>query len=1048
MTGKIAFVFARVCMCAAVASVLAAESSAATCTWTGNAGDHKWSTDRNWDTPPVSGRGDTVILMARSNGVVDLSPIDLDVSGMSVTEIRFGDTSLANGTEPVTLTGNSLQVTMGLGGWKSYAVVSNYAPVVFSASNKMSINFGRSVYFFGSVAASCKEMYYYRNIGDKTGNIYFYGALTAPSATLSSNANTGLYLYGPTQVAVMMSGQGASNFVHLNSTSNDWPLSEVGYFGRIFADVAHSLPTNLVMSWQHDTPNGDNQDQSYKLYGDQVIDRIAGSVPTNSSGVVLTKRNALEAMQASVLTLKSTTNAVSYACCKGALSLVYDPLGDYEQALCDRVNTMTGTLRVKGGTFSSLGANTFASVTRLTVDDGATFRVAASEINGAANPFAGTTDLFVYGAGAVYVAAGVTVTFGRVFVDGMIVPVGRYQALDGTDATATRVAWVKGGGCVSAATVGTSWKKAGSGSWNDADNWSNGVPGRDTPTYFDSTALGPCEAAFATGDTWPKSLELVGDGASVRVASGASVSFDGLDLTSTFALRDGARLVVDGSLAITNWVGTFAVESSVAATSRVEVAGTFAFATKSTSKGKSYPIRVRSGGLLNVAGGEFSGRDAYVPAASMEGGQVMSSGAGKVNFFGIPFSFGSGKSVFAGNSEMRWKLSEAFNVLLQPQAANESLDVLFRDNAKLASDVEIVTATIGGTVDGGRTRVEFASDADHVRLGYLAQVYGSGTGFAELAVSGGRVLFGGRGCDIAAGSNNGVARNGRLTVSGGVVDNRADRWWADNCKKPQGLIVAYGPSTGAGEAGDVYGLVDISGGVVSNKESVLLVGTGANARGEMVVTGGSFVSANASYLVGFGFAGGTGTLTVSNGTFDVAGDMYVGGSYTNVFIEGHPFVNWPVDLHDARGELAVAGGTVKIGGDLVLGADGCGRLVRTGAGGSLAVAGDLVCSNTVQNAESGAELVFEIEGPAAPSPVAVGGSFDVRRGAKAVVRIGDAMERRGRIPLVRASSIAGELSDIAVTVEGGGRLSAEARPYIFNGTFGVCIPRGFMVIVE
>ena len=94
--------------------------------------------------------------------------------------------------------------------------------------------------------------------------------------------------------------------------------------------------------------------------------------------------------------------------------------------------------------------------------------------------------------------------------------------------------------------------------------------------------------------------------------------------------------------------------------------------------------------------------------------------------------------------------------------------------------------------------------------------------------------------------------------------------------------------------------------------------------------------------------------------------------------------------------------------------------------------------------ESFAELAFELDGPAAP--VSVGGAFDVRRGAKVTVRIGDALERRGRIPLVRASSIAGELSDVAVTIEGGGRLYANARPYFSNGTFGVCTPSGFTMV--
>ena len=1046
MTGKIAFVFARVCMCAAVASVLAAESSAATCTWTGNAGDHKWSTAENWDTPPVSGRGDTVILKSVSNGEPDLTAIDLDVQGMSVWIVNFGDSASSSGTQPVTLTGNTLTVTGG-NSWKCYEVVSNYAPVVFTNTDKVTLTCGYDVFFFGAVTSACSTLYTTQVSAQKKGTVNFRSSLVAPSAEITGLLSS--FMHGPSRLASVTSGAGGGNdFVHVSSSGNDFPLAEVSFFGRIFAEVPYSLPTNLVMSWRHDYPEKDTQDQSFKLYGDQIVDRVAGSVPTNSAGVVLgVKRNVIEAMSASELTLRATASATTYASCRGAMSLVYDPQGSFVQEFCDRAQTMTGTIRVKGGTLSSLGANTFASATRLTVDDGATFRVGASVISGATNPFTGTTDLFLYGAGALDVAAGVTVTFNRAFVDGMIVSNTTYQALDGTDADAVRVPWVKGAGLVSASFVGTSWKKSGTGAWNAPENWSNGVPARDTPVYFDTTVIGPCEATLGTGDVWPTSLEIAGAGATIRVADGASVSYDGNGLSSTLVLRDGAALAVDGTLTITNWVGTFSVESATAATSRVDVAGTFAFATKSTSalKSKSYPIHVKRGGLLNVAGGAFSGRDSYVPAVSMEGGDVRSSGAGTLRFYGTPFSFGTGTAAFDGNSELG--IASAGNLVWSPAAAGESLDVVFNGTSKFASDGEITGVTVGGTTDGGRTRVEFASDASHARLGYGTLVHGSGTGEAELAVSDGFVAIGGRGLDVASGGADSTARTGRLTVSGGIVENQANKWWAEH--KPYGLTIAYGPSTKAGStAGDVFGSAAFSGGVFSNKTSNLLIGVGGNARGEMLMTGGTFLNAAADHVVGIGFAGGTGTLTVSNGTFDVAGDMYVGGAHTNVFIEGHPFANWPVDLHNARGELAVAGGKVKIGGDLVLGADGCGRLVRTGTGGSLAVAGDLVCSNTVLNAESGAELVFEIEGLVAPSPVAVGGSFDVRRGAKAVVRIGDALQRRGRIPLVRAASIAGELSDIAVSIEGGGRHSSEVRPYMSNGTFGVCVRRGFMVIVE
>lgn len=98
-------------VCAGVLAFVAfgAQASAQRCTWTGAGGDRKWSTAANWDVLPVSGRGDTVVLRSCAGEAVDISPIEIDVAGMSVATLEIGDSAGPYG--PVTLTGNALEVT-------------------------------------------------------------------------------------------------------------------------------------------------------------------------------------------------------------------------------------------------------------------------------------------------------------------------------------------------------------------------------------------------------------------------------------------------------------------------------------------------------------------------------------------------------------------------------------------------------------------------------------------------------------------------------------------------------------------------------------------------------------------------------------------------------------------------------------------------------------------------------------------------------------------------------------------------------------------------
>ncbi len=82
------------------------------------------------------------------------------------------------------------------------------------------------------------------------------------------------------------------------------------------------------------------------------------------------------------------------------------------------------------------------------------------------------------------------------------------------------------------------------------------------------------------------------------------VVYDGTGKTSSCQLKDGAVIRVDGAdLMLTNFVGNFVVESSVAATSKIEVAsGRFCYAPK---KDQNYPLLLKQGGAVDACGGLF-----------------------------------------------------------------------------------------------------------------------------------------------------------------------------------------------------------------------------------------------------------------------------------------------------------------------------------------------------------------------------------------------------------------------------------------------------------
>ena len=99
------------------------------CSWTGRAGDGKWSSPANWDTPPVSGNGDELVFDTTSGAIVTENCVDdFDVAKITVTNTAGSNGLTINGSRILFKSGPNA----GSPGdiiWSSYTV-----PVVLNAS--------------------------------------------------------------------------------------------------------------------------------------------------------------------------------------------------------------------------------------------------------------------------------------------------------------------------------------------------------------------------------------------------------------------------------------------------------------------------------------------------------------------------------------------------------------------------------------------------------------------------------------------------------------------------------------------------------------------------------------------------------------------------------------------------------------------------------------------------------------------------------------------------------------------------------------------------
>lgn len=1058
---------ARVGVVLAVSAACLAGWAGETRTWAGGSGN--WNESTHWKEGAVPQDGDSVVIHAEESEIA----VTNDIEGLAIEKIVLSTNEGADVVAPIILVGKKLRFTSSATAWDSNCHFTNHMELVFAHNVKpsaatRSVNAERGGVFFGDIELE-------GDFSISGGNEHTYqpevrGSITGPDSVIwTAGLNSTVHYYGPVRVkGVLGASSWCTYYYKFYASGNSWQTNDLHYGSSMYGMVENAFPTNMVLRWTERRNDGGVENSTYEPNADQTVDRMESAPIADRTAAGAMVEKFLVGYQYNSshrkLTLRATASASCYAKILRNVSIIYDPLGDFTQTLCEREHPTGGDLIVRRGTLESRGNNTFKSVPRLEVYGQACFKVSANDDGEAVNPFGTVTECVIRHGGTIDVAAGVTVTLKSLLASGVIVPVGIYQAMDGTDANAEKADWVTGEGLVQVlnALPGTCWKAAVNGDWNDATKWTCGVPSADTITYV--SADGADYAVNMVGaDALPKKLTVANSIGTAKVAVGGAHALAEWDWTvergGLFEVGSGADVVCDAncvkgatSQVVVNGGGEFRVDggdmlfTNGMSSAGFTVAGTEAQTGRVTvvsgslryvPYGISY-FYVNKGGLFDLQGGVFhlpAMRSNQTSIFRQTGGRVIASdGIFRMNG-GDRYGwrdFTEGGSLFAGTSV--FETMSGFVATVSPGAAGQEAVLTFADSAKWTGTAGIVT--IGKCADA-RAILNFNSSARHggqsADEGTIAAGFDVGVdaGYGEMNVTDGYVPVYAYGINLGSASaanqsSDGV--EGVLKVSGGAVYVRATDNFSGWGSKLVGLIVGAGGYTAVRSGHPYVGRFELSGGAVTNYYGPVILGMGYG-RGTMIQSGGRFdmihpPAYTPSPLV-IGMGGGIGRLSMSGGSFvsTYAGKpTYIGGVGLDVFgtrVPDLPSTGYPVDNHTAEGTLSFSGGTFSVAGELVLGADGHGVLERIGTAGTISIGKDLVFSNTVENAQSGGTLRFVLDGDGALSPIAVGGKLVIDSHAKLVVDTGDAEHAKIKCSLVDAvGGIEGDFADGAISFVG------------------------------
>ena len=1049
----------RTILLAGMGFLAAFAAQAETITWTGNKGDHLFSSPENWNLERVPNSTDTVRLVSVANGVSDLSPIVNDIDDLTVDRLYFGMSAAADAKGRVTLTGKPVKL----------ASTGNIAIVAYeSASNEVAVTLlqntdkqchlrcynGARFEQYGAFTANISTVYFsmYSSATASAVDYVFYGEVSAPNSTLAHSGSQGIVTFRAPVVAKQLETSGSSyERFSFYAPGSSVKTCLLGFYASVTANAANAFPTNMVLKWkdQSDSLTVTSGEHYYNFNSDQVINRLGGGACTNKSGTVI-NRNIVRSLSGShTLTLKGTASDETWGKLDGAIDLVWDPVGDFTQTFRSRVHTMTGSIAVKRGAVELAGAASFAQVGKLTVGDGATFAdnsTAAESLkaltdltlgDNATLSFADTATAPVETLATVKLGAGAKLALPEncalsaavLTVNGVCPAGGTYTGADAVPG-ATKVDWIEGAGTVTVANANiTSWKAAVSGAWDNAENWTAGVPGAGTKTVIAARGA-DYTVGLSSSTVWPADTTVEGPNAAVSAGSGVDFLYDGSGKTLATKFGDGAKFVVDGgTVTFTNCTGALTVEGTANATSSVQVAGG-AFVYAAAKSSATSQMAVKSFGEVRIAAGKFVSVGCGHDSVGFAGGRLDATGGqyviayspaekSRVDAYNIEYVFRNGEAEFSNDA--------AFNAVGYPDpyatiafrpAAGETAKAVFRDRALKGTSGKLVMGGASASASG-TSILTLASSSGHNTFNRNMWI-GCDFGTAVFNMDAGQMTIGQRGLEVGTSTMMTTAGRvkGTLNLSGGGLSyNNSDMTgWCDT-GRPLGVLVGYG-STTATVGRNYEGEVNLSGGGLTNQYGHTLIGVGF-AKGAWNQTGGSYVNVSAAADPSFprvcgmiGAFGGEGALTMSGGVFTFASALYVGGGVESDLVKGSAVPSYkakglPTERTDAVGSLTFSGGAMTLKDKLAIGSNGKGTLARIGSSGTLTVK----TLQTLCQSESTLSFTADANGV---GPVKAT-SASLADGTKVVVDLSAYTGRRSRIKLIDTADLTVDLEQLDVT---------------------------------
>ena len=650
----------------------------ATRRWTGGGDGLKWSDPQNWDVGNANLIwSDEVVFDSGSSGDPLVTSNDL---GTAESPIDVGKI-VCTGSGTVILKGNLLNLR-GI----SYIVFTNNSPVVSALDVNLPGTDWKQAQWHcakileqtGTISMSSSGwICLYTYVDD----CVFSGDINCPKGQIRANTKKRLYLDGKLTASAFNDPDGAST-TYNGAVYYRHPSNEVAKVGipmiNIVAEAENALGTNaiVVQGW-----NGINNSR-LTLNADQTIDRFG----TPSFVAKADNQHIVRATVPSKLTMKATADCISDSQFNNALTLVWDPQGDYNfTAVTNHVHSIEGGIVVKRGTFSVVGTTTkMENMTFVKVADDATFAMdVSSEL---ALRYLATVDLgerarFEYGpsmsrphvtkypvfymadGAKVKIPAGIAIT-GCVFRAGAYVGVGTYTGSDNAaPGDATPIGWIEGEGTFT--TVNDYYNDywaGGDGFWTDAGKWSSGFPSANreariwergnmtltltgevkNPLHVRNFVEGLTELAVGSAVTRTHATTLEG-GVRLTVGSGGVLTHNSADVN----IRHGAEMrVAGGELNFANYAKTNTVGYVYGKkTTRLSVeSGSVSIAGKSGGA-----FNLDKGGLVEMSGGTMTVTG--LPVRMVDATSAIAlSGNAKMNLNSLDMCSGSMLSLKVGAS--------------------------------------------------------------------------------------------------------------------------------------------------------------------------------------------------------------------------------------------------------------------------------------------------------------------------------------------------------------------------------------------------------------